>query len=313
MRTYLFFFIIFLSISCAKNPEEQASEAIDRALTHLSSGECDEAIEVLEEADDQDDNPIYLQVLASAYACKADYEEIAVISDDLSGLDTSTPASIMSSLTTMTHSPETAADSADYVNLKRAINILLNSTSGSPGHEARVSKFGQRKAGDMSVQALLLNVVNLGKFLNYYGNVNASGVKGGGSNTNACFLNYTDARAQGIATGPTAGACNAINDGHPDLDQSTDDGKRRLCEGLMLITNTLDILDNLDLGGSDELSVLEDVSTQVNTFKTAAVAAGLSTLINMTSQSACVTALNTPATLDDMEYLYALVFETGLQ
>ncbi len=313
MRTYLFLFIILLSISCSKNPTEQASEAIDIALTHLSSGECDEAIDVLEEADDQDENAIYLQVLASAYACKADYEEIAVISNDLSNLDTATPNSIMSSLATMTHSPDTVADSADYVNLRKAINILLNSTSGAPAHTSRVSKFGQRKAGDMSVQALLLNVVNLGKFLNFYGNVNASGAKGGGSNTNACFINYTDARAQAVATGPTAGACNGINDGHPDLDQTTDTGKRRLCEGLMLVTNTLDILDNLDLGGSDELSVLEDVSTQVNTFKAAAVAAGLSTLINMTSQSACVTAMNTPANLNDMEYLYALVFETGLQ
>lgn len=313
MRTYLIFFIIFLSVSCAKNPAEQASEAIDIALTYLSSGECDEAIDVLEEAKDQEDNAIYLQVLASAYACKADYDEIAVISDDLSGLDTTTPNSIMSSLATMTHSPETIADSADYVNLRLAINILLNSTTGSPAHTARVTKFGPRKAGDMSVQALLLNVVNLGKFMNFYGNVNASGAKGGGSNTNSCFLSYTDARAQGVATGPTGGACNAVNDGHPDLDQSTDEGKRRMCEGLMLVTNTLDILDNLELTGSDELSVLEDVSTQVNTFKAAAVAAGLSTLINMTSQSTCVTALNTPATLNDMEYLYALVFEAGLQ
>lgn len=313
MRTYLFFFILILSISCGKNTVQETAEAIDVALTHLSKDECDKAIEVLEEIKDHDDNAVYLQVLASAYACKADYNEISVVADDLSNLDASTPAAIMASLSTMSISNETAADSNDYVNIRAAIGILLNSTSGSPTHSARVSKFGSRKAGDIGVQALLLNVANLGKFLNFYGNVNATGVKGGGSNTNSCFLNYTDARAQGVVGGGVTGACTTNNDGHPDLDQTTDAGKRRLCEGLMLVTNVLDILDNLDLSGSEELSVLEDVSNQVSTFKSAAVAAGLSTLINMTSQSACVTAMGTASELNDMEYLYSLVFETGLQ
>lgn len=220
----------------------------------------------------------------------------------------------MSSLATMTMSPESVADSSDYVYIRRAINVILGSTSGTPLQTARVSKFGNRKAGDMGVQALLLNVVNLGKFLNYYGNVSSTGVKGSKDPTgNNCFLNYTDARAQGVVSSGSTGACVTFINGHPDIDQTTDTGKRRLCEGLMLLTNTLDILDNLDLSGSTELSVLENVSTQVNTFKSAAIAAGLSTLINMTSQSACVTAMATASNLNDMEYLYSLVFETGVQ
>lgn len=313
MRTYLFFFILILSISCGKNTVEETAEAIDVALTHLSKDECDKAIEVLEEIKDHDDNAVYLQVLASAYACKANYNETSVVANDLSNLNASTPSAVMASLSTMTIAAETIIDSSDYVNLRTAIGILLNTTSGSPSHTARVAKFGSRKAGDMSVQALLLNVANLGKFLKLYGNVNVTGVKGGGSNTNTCFLNYTDARAQGVVGGGVTGACNTNNDGHPDLDQSTDAGKRRLCEGLMLVTNVLDILDNLDFSGSSELSILEDVSNQVGSFKSAAVAAGLSNLINMTSQSACVTAMATASNLNDMEYLYSLVFETGLQ
>lgn len=81
----------------------------------------------------------------------------------------------------------------------------------------------------------------------------------------------------------------------------------------MLLTNTIDILDNIDLSNSSTLSKLEDISTQVNTFRTAASAAGLGTIINMTKQSDCETYLQTPAQLLDMEYFYALVFETGLQ
>jgi hypothetical protein len=137
-------------------------------------------------------------------------------------------------------------------------------------------------------------------------------VKGGGSGTNSCFLNYNDPRAQAL-TGVSTGACSSDTDGNADLDQSTAAGKRRICEGAMLLTNTIDILDNLDLSNSSTLSVLEDISSQVNSFKTAATAAGLGTIINMTSQSDCETFLQTPAQLLDMEYFYALVFDTGLQ
>lgn len=312
VRTYLFFFILFISVSCSKKPAEEAAEAIDIALTHLGKEECDDAIKVLEDLDDMDDNAIYLQVLASAYACKAGYKEIAVV-DDLGNLDSSTPAGVFKSIATMTYSPETSADSEDYVYLRQAINLILGSTSGAPAHDSRVTKFGSRKAGDMSVQALLLNISNFGKFLYYYGNVDTNGNKGQGSNTNVCFLDYTDSDAQTVISGGAGGVCNNNTSGHPDLDLTTDAGKRRVCEGLMLLTNIFDVLDNLDLSGSDELSALEDVSTQVDTYRSAAVAVGLGYLFDMTSQSECVTSMNTPANLADMEYLYALVFETGLQ
>lgn len=311
---YILFFIIVLT-GCSQKPEEEVREAIDVALTHLSKDECDEAIQVLEEAGIQNNNAIYLQVLASAYACEAGYDEVSFIANDLEGLNTGTPAAIIRSISILSLSTETEADSDDYVSIRRGLNLLLGSTT-TVTHDARVTKFGTRKAGDMSVQALMLNVVNLGKFLNYYGNVNATGVKGGGSGTNSCFINYTDARAQTIVGSGVTGACSTNNDGHPDLSFAAADlenTKRRLCEGLMTITNILDILDNLDLSGSSELANLEQIATQVETFKDAAVIAGLGTLINMTSQSQCETAMDTASNLDDMQYLYSLVFETGLQ
>lgn len=302
--------ILFLS-SCAPKPEEKVAEAIDRALSHLSHGECDEAISVLQDSDSDGNDPVYIQVLASAYACKADFDEIKFVSDDLSAIDTSTAPKIFKSISIMSLSTDTAADTAGYANIKKAINTILNSTT-TVGQVARTTKFGTRKSGDMGVQALILNIVNFGKFLHYYGNVDTNGVKGGGSASNSCFLNYNDPRAQAI-TGVGTGACTVDNDGSIDLDQTTAAGKRRICEGVMLLTNAIDILDNIDLSGSSTLSKLEDVSTQVNTYKTAATAAGLGTIINMTSQATCETFLNTPANLLDMEYFYALVLETGLQ
>ena len=312
MRTFILLFIILLFSSCAKNPVEETNEAIDVALTHLSSGNCDEALSVLAEIGNQPDNAIYLQVLASAHACKAGFDEVAFVNNDLTSIDTTSGSTIMKTASVMSLSDDTQADSANFTAIKTGYNIILNSTAGVPSQVDRTAKFGSRKSGDMGVQALILNIVNLGKFLNFYGNVDATGTKGAGVNTNTCFLNYNDPRAQ-VVTGAGTGACTVDNDGHPDLDQSTEDGKRRLCEGLMLVTNTLNILDNIDLSGSSSLSKLEAVQTQVNTFRTNATAAGLGTLINMTSQSVCETYLDTPAQLLDMEYLYALVFETGLQ
>jgi hypothetical protein len=308
LQHLLFIFILIFLFACAKQPAEEISEAIDIALTHLSKSECDEAIKVLERTSSEGEDAVYLQVLASAYACKANFDEVKFISEDLDDINTSTPASIFASISILSLSEETQADSEDFTSVKKAINILLASSSQTE----RTQKFGARKAGDMGVQALILSIVNLGKFLNFYGNVNASGAKGLGSGAHKCFLNYSDSRAQ-LLTGVSTGACLLDNDGQDDLDKTTVVGKRRMCEGLMLLTNTLDILENIDLSTSDSLSKLEVVASQVGTFKTAAVTAGLGTMINMKSQSECETYLNTPSKLLDMEYLYVLLFETGLQ
>ncbi len=311
MKSFLIlFFILFLS-ACAKNTQENLAESIDRALTHLSVGDCDAALDVLQDSSSSSSDPVYIQVLASAYACKSNFNEIEFVSIDLAALDTTSSSTIFKSLTKMSLSSEAVVESANYTNLRLAINTILNTTT-TISQAARATKFGTRKSGDLGVQALILSLVNFGKFLNYFGNVDTNGVKGGGSGTQSCFLDYTDPRAQAL-TGVSTGACTVDNDGSSDLNKSTTTGKRRICEGAMLLTNIIDILDNLDLSNSSTLSKLEDLSTKVNAFKTAATAAGLGTIINMTSQSACETYLQTPAQLLDMEYFYALVFDSGLQ
>jgi hypothetical protein len=313
LRNLFFLLIILLIASCAKNPTEEMQEAIDIALTHLSNGECEEAITVLEDVADQDTNPVYVQVLASAHACKSGFNEISFVANDLAAINTTSNATVFKSISILSLSTETEADSENFTNILTGINTILNSTDGDPGQETRSTVFGPRKAGDMGVQTVILNLVNLGKFLNYYGNVNASGLKGAGiPAANKCFINYNDPRATAL-TGVSTGACISDSDGHVDLDQTTEDGKRRICEGLMLITNTMDILENLDLSGASTLSKLATVSTMIATIKIQITAQGLGTLINMTSQSTCETHLDTANNLLDMEYLYALLFESGLQ
>ncbi len=312
MRTILTIVSLLLALSCAKNSTEATLEAIDLALTHLSNEDCDKALDLLREVGPQNGNPVYLQVLASAYACEADYDEVRFIADDLSSISVSSGQDIFKSLSTLRLSDESAADSASYVSLRTALNTINGSTSGAPSHAKRVRKFGPRKAGDLSLQVLLLSLVNLGKFLNYYGNTDSSGAKGGLTGNN-CFIDYNDGRAQiFVSTGVSTGACLSTTDGHPDLDQSTATGKRRLCEGLVLLTNTFDVLESLDLSGSSTLSKLEDIATEIYDLKAAAISQGLGTLINMTSQSECEAHVATAPNLSDLEYLYALVFDAGL-
>lgn len=310
-RNFLYLFILLFFASCADNPQEATRKAIDIALSHLQNGDCQDAIDVLEDAEDTD-NPVYLKILASAYACKANFNAIRFLSTDLANLNTTDQFTVITGLTKFSTSTETEADSENYVAMRTAVNTILDSTTGSPSQVTRDSQFGSRHGQDMGVEVLLFAVSNLGKFLHFYGNVDATGAKGAGTNTNNCFLDYNDPRAQAL-TGVTTGACNSDVDGHPDLDQSTATGKRRLCEGLTLLTNVFDVLDNIDVSGSSDLAKLETISSQINTFRSAAVTAGLGTLITMTDQATCETYLTTPANLLDMEYLYALVFESGLQ
>ena len=316
MKKLLVIFILSLYAGCAQNSAEKTASSIDLALTYLSDDKCSQAIDVLEDAGYQSGNAIYLQVLASAYSCKAGLNEVAFLTTDLAVLNTTSIETILTSLVTMSLSDESTVDSDEYSAIKAGINILVGSTSGAPSHTARVDKFGPRKAGDMGVQALILNLINLGKFLNLYGNVDASGVKGAGANSpdNSCLMNYTDTRAVTLITSPAGagGSCTVVNGGHPSLDRSTSDGKRLLCEGLVLLTNIFDILDELDLSASSELNVLEAMSTQIETIRTTATVAGLGALITQTSQSECETSMNTSTNLDDMEYFYSLIYESGL-
>lgn len=312
MKAILVILLALLFANCAKKDDEKISDAIDMALSFLSNGNCSEALRVLDEVDNLNDNAIYLQVLASAHACKAGFDEVSFIGNDLTSMVTTSVNTIFKSLSIMSLSNDTEADTVGYTAINVGINVILNSTTGVPGQVARKTKFGTRKSADMGVQALVLSLVNLGKFLNYYGNVSAVGTKGGGTGNNSCFINYSDVRATALV-GVTTGACTVANDGHAELDQTTTIGRRRLCEGLTFVTNIIDILENLDLSNSSTLSKLSEVSAKVSTFKTDATAAGLGTLISMTSVATCEEHLNTPANIPDFEYFYALIFESGLQ
>ena len=306
-----FLFIMLISFfSCGKSTDQKVADAIDQAQTYLSDGDCDKALKVLDDVGAQKGDPIYLQVFASAYACKADFDMIVFISRDLDNISSSSFSALMKSLSIMTLSKETSADSDAFVAMKTGIGILLqDSASVQPSQVMRTSKFGPRKAGDMGMETLIYSLVELGKFLTYYGNVSSTGVKGQGTQTNKCFIDYTYSQAQTVRAAG-GGSCNTNTGGHADLTLA-----RRRCEGLMLFTNILDILNNLDVSGNDTFSSLSSVASQANTFVTAAKTTfpQIKTLLETTSQIKCESLLQSSSEADNMQLIYAALFETGLQ
>lgn len=320
MRSLLIIWILLLLASCGKKPSEEVDEAIDVALTYLSDEKCDEAIDVLEDAGRDTSNPIYLQVLASAYACRANYNEVKFLDTQITAIQ-STATGFMRSLAILDLSKvEVEADSDEYKDLRTALGVILNVDANQPSQARREAKYGPRKAGDMGIQALFLSLTQLGKFLHYYGNVNVTtGVKGGGAGLSKCFLTYNDVQAMAFIAGSGAtGSCTAgTMIGHADLSLAPADlavTKKRMCEGLMLVTNVIDILNNITLPDNDAMGDLSTVTTTINTLKTTITTAdpALTTLIETTSQSACETLADDATEFGHLQLLYAALFEVGL-
>jgi len=300
----LILILLFGLTGCAQRSGEDIREAIDKAQTLLSSEKCDEAIKILEDVGPANSDAVYLQVLGSAYACKANVKTIAFVANDLPLIDSS---NFMNSISILSLSPETVADSIPYTSLKTGLGILQNTDK----QENRETKFGVRKSGDLGVEILVYSLIELGKFMNFYGNVSGSGAKGGGTNTNSCFINYTYPNAIAVVTSGSTGACNSATDGHPDMSGTA--LARRLCEGSTLIANILDVIRNLDLSGSPDLSELEDLNTTVDQYQADADAAGVGHFITLTSQSECEALIANPTEMNNMQLYCASVFEVGLQ
>ncbi len=324
-------FLVILA-SCSQSPEEEVTTAIDVAQTYLSQDECQKAIDLLEEVGRQNDDGVYLQVLASAYACRADFDELNFIKTDIPALDTSS-GGLFKSISIMSKSYEASAGSAHYSDLEIAMNILLQADGGNqPSQLNRNTKYGTRRAGDMGLQNLYMGFVQLGKFLNFYGNVDATGMKGlGAINTDeqgavasTCFATYNYAPAIAyLQAGPPnpGGICNdpgGADSGHPDLSfipANLTQTKSRMCEGLVIITNMIDVLNNITLTSNTTLAALLSIKTTINDYKTLAVTIDptLAILMETTSQSVCETLVTNQVEFERLQVIYAALFETGLK
>lgn len=325
---------LLLLVSCGTK-EEAVKEAMLEANFYLNNSNCQDAIDILESQGDQSTDGRFLQILASAYACRAGFKETRFFVNDLPNF--SEPQILGGSTTFTTSSSMNAPDNDQYEDLQRAINILLYagglSTSKDPTVARRAAVLPADIALDVNAQLLYMVMAQIGKFLYYYGNANASGIKGAGTQTNKCILTYDDTISVNVslsglpaaavplgtyldtATGSTGiGACNSSQIGHPQL--GADGGETplkydRLCQGAVLINNFLEIFPAvLEASTGGDFAAVSGVLTQIEAVIAIVEGAktGMESIVGVLSQEKCETN-NTDDNPANVQIYYALLME----
>ena len=250
-------FILVLFGNCSlKKADNPVKSAIKQAHLWLTDKNCDKALESLDAVGFQKDNTEYLQVYASSYACKADYNTVALFENELPNF-TFSETGLFSSLAAMEiamamESPE----DPDFVHLQEGIDTLIQARRNDTlSHDERADEFGTSKAENMSIQAFYMVIVAMGRWFQYYGNADEDGRKGRGDGNNTCLLDYDDTDIIILAAipGPSpppgipspaarTGSCDSHDAGHDELSGTSDEARSRQCQGIVLFNNFLDII-----------------------------------------------------------------------
>lgn len=321
VRTISTLFILWLTLmlaGCSSSKEQQVTDAIDEALYYLSkpSPDCQKAIDALEDVGNQKNNPRYIQALASAYACRGNFSELNLF-DDIDAISGDF-SDILTSLATLEMAQQTEAESDEFLDVQRAIDVILYS-GGKSAPSALETKeiFGTRHGTNLNMQALYMVLVQLGRFSNWYGSTDSTGKKGlsTGVQVPACFFDYEPA-ALAVATAHGGGnACSAGNLGNTDLDYTgvtTTVAQRRLCQGAMLMNNLFDLLEHITFPDSDSIGELGELYSTVEPYITAlyALDPDMEEFVENLDQTTCEELV---AADDDVIQLYfASLFEGGL-
>ncbi len=319
MRKLLIWTFILLLSSCGGDPEE-VTNAIDEANFLLTDRNCAEARAALDAVGYQANNARYIGVYASTFACEANYSTVNFFADDLTNLNSAAGGFFSSLAGFSTSDLMTSATDPDFLKLQEAIDTILYSggnTSSSSFSRSQV--FGTSDSTNLNVQALYMILVNFGRWLRYHGNASATGVKGGGTNpeANNCLFTYNtsgpnyalvlDALNDGTAQSGTCNSTNAPFVGTDDI--STADAatnKTRLCRGIVLFNNFIDIILNITFTGTNT----GELNNLAATFETlcddiAAFGAGLCALRDMTSCEATA--------IENLEVYSAWLFERNFK
>ena len=324
-----YFFIFLFLFSCGRTEDQERDSAIREARYYLSAMKCSKALDSLDEVDFDSDDADYISTYAATQACFGGYKELDVLFGG--NLDNLNSASLIASLAGFSSSNETVAESTAYSSIHNAITTLIgydDDVSGAPSTTARTTKFGTKKAGDLSMQALYLLLVQIGKHFALYGNAGTDGTKGAGradtSYTNTCIYSYTQTDAVNYINSVNPQSCTSAtgSEGSSLLDLGTlgeTEIKTRLCKGIIYFNNMMDILGNITLPGSDSLGDVSSIQTTLETLLTAAQTVE-STTYNTgaaNSQDAILNLKNvrlmsdcTSETIERIEKFYAIFFET---
>jgi hypothetical protein len=265
--------LIFLLITCASK-ERESHQAIEQANLLLTSNQCDQALEVLAEVDGKFQNGPYYQVKSAAYACKAGYRELELLTE-VESLDVTT---LFNDLAGMSSSAQTTADDPGFIYLQQAIDLLLNVSSEVKDTKVadRRTAYGTRQGDDLSFQSLLMLLSYLGKWLRFYGQADSDGIKGLGDGAGgvSCLMNYPNtATYQALAELETTDTCTSSNlatEGNALLGDTTA-GNLRACYFVVYFNHLLDQLTNLNFSGNDSLGDLSGFNSKIEEFKNTAL------------------------------------------
>lgn len=297
------FFLFFLLASCGSKQKENDQRVL-RANALLTHDRCDQALMELAQVDEDYKDYYFYQVQSSAYACRAGYSDLNFFSE----LDTFDAQKFFNSLAKLKSSKVRSANAAGFVELEKAINVILNSPGvNSSKTTKRQSFFGKEKGDDLSFQALLMILTYMGKWLRYYGSTDATGIKGSidGEGGKACIINYpNNAVFDHLLDSTRSDSCNSTNGssaGHRDLDTATSGvttlvRNQRLCHFLVYFNHLLDILTHISLSSNSSLGEMSQFSAILNDILDAAISGySFSQLLKIYSIEACTDFAGTDA------------------
>lgn len=328
LKSFIYFLSLLMLFSCGKNADQKTADAILSANIALSKGNCQNAINVLEENGRVNDNAAYLKTLASAYACRAGYSTLTFFTTDIS--KTVTPAPLGGTTTYSTSSAavqSTLQNDSSYSDLQTAINILLYAGGIPSGTEPTTTErkkyFTSSEVADIDSQLLYMVMVQLGHYMYFYGDSSATGVKGSGAGTNNCFSDYSsiDGGGNGNVTAilnALPGSCKVKNSPHAQLNSgavSAATRKTRLCQGVILLNGVIALLPNVIASAfpaADQAAALAAVAA-INAAKSALSVAypAIGSVLTTLNQSICED--NAIVPVESIESYYAGFFEAAFQ
>jgi hypothetical protein len=316
---YLTLIILLFFLSCGKTTDEKIAEAIDTANQCLNTRQCDCAITALTAVGMQNENALYITTLAAARACYSDFDEPTFVGTNVAFIGS--PNTLGGTTRFTTSSTMTTPAHLTYSALQNGIDTFLYagglSTTVSPTSALRAAIFSAANISDMDAHLLYMLFAQIGKFLYYYGNPSAAGVKGGGAGANGCIANYEDVLLDvGVdlsdALTPGLGTCNTLNEGHADLGAAGSLNIARACQAIVNFNNILDVLPSVigSVTGND-LQTLNNALTAINAAKTLANTAknGMNLLFAVTSQAECVANYSSAANDDFLQVYFVYIFE----
>ncbi|MAF78983.1 MAG: hypothetical protein CME63_02240 [Halobacteriovoraceae bacterium] len=298
--------LFILLFSCGKEADEVRS-AIEEAHFLLTEKNCSQAKEVLDEIGYQATNADYIGAYASMYGCLAGYSTITFFADDIDQLSADQNG-LMGSLTLFSTSDDmTSPTDPDFTNLQLAISTILYAGNQSSSSSAnRETVFNIRDNTNLNVQAMYMILVNLGRWLKFYGNPDVTGEKGAGPDSNTCLFTYTDGDALlALSAGETGNCTNVNNTGSSDMMTGDPvEEKTRLCQGIVMFTNFIDLLANVEFSG-DQAGDLSDIG---DTFEEACddIATAGYPYCDMRDLSGCLA-----RDIDDLQVFSVLLFESN--